>query len=84
MVFSVYVVECADGTFYVGCTNNLDLRLIQHNTSKLGAHYTKIRRPVVLKYSESFKTLSEARSRESEIKKLPRQKKKNLWIVTSN
>ncbi len=71
----VYILECADKTLYVGCTNNLEKRLKQHNKSKQGAHYTKIRRPVVLKYSEEFKTLGEARTREAEIKKLPRNKK---------
>ena len=32
--YSVYILECADGTFYVGCTNNLERRLKQHNESK--------------------------------------------------
>jgi len=78
MVFYVYILECADGSFYVGCTNNLVKRLKQHNESKWGAHYTKIRRPVVLKYSEEFETLKEARRRESEIKGWRREKKLNL------
>ena len=47
----------------------------QHNDSKWGAHYTKIRRPVVLKYSEKYKTLIEARRREKEIKGWVRRKK---------
>lgn len=68
MPYSVYIIECADKSFYIGCTNNLERRLKQHNNSKWGAHYTKIRRPVTLKYSEEFKTLKEARRRESEIK----------------
>jgi putative endonuclease len=74
-MYSVYILECADKTLYVGCTNNLPKRLMQHNTSKSGAHYTKIRRPVVLKYSENFKTLKEARSREAEIKRWTRKEK---------
>ncbi len=71
----VYIVECADKSFYVGCTNNLEKRLKQHNDSKWGARYTKIRRPVILKYSEGYKTLREARKRESEIKGWRREKK---------
>ena len=67
-MFTVYILECADKTLYVGCTNDLEKRLHQHNYSKSGAHYTKIRRPVVLKYKESFGTLLEARGREAEIK----------------
>jgi putative endonuclease len=76
----VYILECADNTLYVGCTNNLDKRLVQHNTSKSGAHYTKIRRPVVLKYSEEYETLTAARAREAEIKRLSRQEK--LTLIT--
>ena len=42
MVFYVYIVECADKSFYVGCTNDLEKRLKQHNESKWGAHYTDL------------------------------------------
>lgn len=79
MSFYVYIVECADKTYYVGCTNGLERRLKQHNDSKRGAHYTKIRRPVSLKYSEEFNTLKEARHREAEIKDWKRKKKEKLW-----
>lgn len=71
----VYILECADKTLYVGCTNNLEKRLKEHNNSKGGAHYTKIRRPVILKYSEQFPTLAQARIREAALKRLPRDKK---------
>jgi len=74
-MFFTYILECSDGTYYVGSTNDLEKRLNQHNTSKSGAHYTKIRRPVILKYKETFPTLKEARQREYEIKKLRREKK---------
>ena len=74
----VYVLRCADDTLYVGCTNNLKKRLEQHNNSKSGAHYTKIRRPVKLMYSEEFKNLTDARSREVEIKSWRREKKLDL------
>lgn len=73
--FFIYILECADGSFYVGSTNDLDRRIKQHNESKSGAHYTKIRRPVTLKYSESFDTLTNARRREAEIKGWTRSKK---------
>ena len=74
-MFFIYVLKCADKSFYVGCTNNLEKRLKQHNDSKWGAHYTKIRRPVSLKYCESYKTLKEARQREAEIKSWRKEKK---------
>lgn len=79
MAFFVYILKCSDGTYYTGCTNNLERRIRQHNNSKKGAHYTKIRRPVSLKYSEIFTTLLEARRREAEIKKYPRNKKLELF-----
>ena len=78
-MYFVYILECTDKSLYVGCTNNLERRLKQHNNSKWGAHYTKIRRPVILKYSENFPTLKEARKRESEIKGLRREKKLGLF-----
>lgn len=71
----VYILKCADDTLYVGSTNDLAKRVAQHNTAKAGAHYTKIRRPVVLVYSEVVKTLIKARRREAEIKNWNREKK---------
>ncbi|OGY61194.1 MAG: hypothetical protein A3F99_01550, partial [Candidatus Colwellbacteria bacterium RIFCSPLOWO2_12_FULL_43_11] len=81
MMYYVYILECSDNSLYVGCTNNLKRRLDQHNKSKFGAHYTKIRRPVILKYSESYKTLREARKREGEVKGWRREKK--LILINS-
>ncbi|MEK9131740.1 MAG: GIY-YIG nuclease family protein [Patescibacteria group bacterium] len=81
-MYFTYILRCADNTLYVGCTNNLPRRLHQHNNSKRGAHYTKIRRPVTLKYKEEFATLKEARSREREIKSWTRQKKLNLITLS--
>lgn len=74
----VYILECSDKSLYVGCTNNLEERVKQHNGLKKGAHYTKMRRPVVLKYSEKFDNLKEAREREAEIKGWRREKKFEL------
>ncbi len=77
-MFHVYILECADKTLYVGATNDLPKRLHAHNYLKSGAHYTKIRRPVTLKYSERFRTLAKARAREAEVKKLKRSDKLKL------
>ncbi|MEN9524422.1 MAG: hypothetical protein RL536_491 [Candidatus Parcubacteria bacterium] len=77
-MFFVYILKCNDDTLYVGCTNNLERRIYQHNNSKFGAHYTKLRRPVSLLYSETFNTLKEARRREIEIKGWKREKKHRL------
>jgi putative endonuclease len=77
-MYFVYILECSDKTLYVGSTNNLEKRLREHNELKSGAHYTKIRRPVLLKYKEELPSLSDARKREAEIKKWSRQKKLDL------
>ncbi len=74
----VYILKCADGSLYVGCTNDLARRLHEHNHSPRGARYTKQRRPVVLIYGEKFSTLRAARRREHEIKTWPRAKKLKL------
>jgi len=78
MSHTTYILQCSDTTLYVGCTNNLEKRVHQHNNSKKGAHYTKIRRPVLLLYSEKFSSLSEARKREAEIKRMTRGKKLSI------
>jgi putative endonuclease len=78
----VYVLECADGTLYVGCTNNLERRVLQHNFSKKGARYTKNRRPVKLVYSEQVESLAAGRKREAEIKRFSRAQKLALVKTT--
>ncbi|OGI77087.1 hypothetical protein A3C57_02700 [Candidatus Nomurabacteria bacterium RIFCSPHIGHO2_02_FULL_33_12] len=75
MPYFTYILECKDKTLYVGSTNDLEKRLHEHNNLKSGAHYTKIRRPVFLKYMEKFETYKDARSREHELKKLERWRK---------
>jgi putative endonuclease len=70
----VYIVKCADGTYYTGYTNDLKRRIKQHNAGE-GAKYTKGRRPVELVHSEQFETKSEAMKREYKIKQLKRQSK---------
>lgn len=77
-MFYVYILKCVDESLYVGCTNNLERRFFEHNNSKHGAHYTKIRRPVELIYTEHYETLKEARGRESELKGWRREKKIKL------
>ena len=76
-------MECADKTLYVGCTNNLEKRLKEHNESKSGAHYTKIRRPAELKYFERFRSYAKARAREAEIKRWSRKRKLEFLNMNS-
>lgn len=70
-----YILRCSDDSLYTGSTNDLTKRLHEHNNLKSWAHYTKIRRPVELVYTESFETMSEARKREYAIKQLTRKEK---------
>ncbi len=77
----IYILSCSDNTLYTGSTNDLTKRIHQHNNAKNGAHYTKIRRPVTLTYSEQVDTLSEARAREAEIKRMSKSQK--LLLINS-
>lgn len=72
-----YILECADGTFYCGWTNDLEQRIKAHNEGK-GAKYTRPRRPVKLIYFETFDTKEEAMKREYRIKQLTRAQKEKL------
>ncbi len=81
-MYFVYILECSDKTLYVGSTKDIEKRLHQHNNLKGGAHYTKIRRPVVLKYQEKCVSFSAMRKREGELKRLTRDKK--LELISSN
>ena len=73
----VYILECNDGTLYTGWTNDIDKRFKAHNDGK-GAKYTKGRRPLKLVYLEELETKSEALKRENEIKKMTKDKKRQL------
>ena len=72
-----YIVECADGSYYCGYTNDLKKRIKTHNEGK-GAKYTRARLPVKLRYFEEFETKEEAMSREYHLKKLSHAQKKKL------
>ncbi len=75
----VYILQCADSSLYTGVTTDTERRVIEHNQSdRLGAKYTRCRRPVSLVYRESCKNRSVACQREAAIKKLPRQTKMKL------
>ena len=77
MNWQVYILQCSDGSLYTGITNNLELRVITHNSGR-GAKYTKNRLPVRVVYKEYTKDKSTSLKRELEIKKLSRQAKKEL------
>ena len=73
----LYILECSDGTFYTGITNDMDRRFSQHNAGT-AARYTRGRRPVRLRYCEPYTTRSQALVREAAIKQLTRAAKHRL------
>ena len=81
-MYYLYILKCADKTLYTGITTDLKRRIVEHNSSKLGAKYTSSRRPVKLVYSRKFKNRSTASKEEARIKKLKRDKK--LTLINSS
>jgi putative endonuclease len=77
-MYFVYILKCADKTLYTGICVDLKKRLNEHNTSNLGAKYTRSRRPVKLVYSKKYRNRSTASKAEVQIKKLARQDKLKL------
>jgi putative endonuclease len=76
----MYILECYDGSFYVGSTHDLDLRLAQHQAGE-GANYTKKLLPVRLIYYEVFARIDEAFYREKQVQGWSRRKK--LALINS-
>ena len=77
----MYLLECADGSFYTGSTRDLRLRLEQHKTGE-GARHTGARLPVKLVYYETFTRIDEAFAREKQVQGWSRAKK--IALITGN
>ena len=75
--YIVYILRCHDGSLYTGWTNNLEIRLVEHNAGK-ASKYTRSKLPVKLVFQEEVASKSEALKREIAIKKLQRQQKESL------
>ncbi len=73
----VYILRCADGTYYIGLTEDLKGRENAHNNGR-GSKYTFLRRPVQLVYSEGCDSLEKAIGRERQLKRWSHTKKKAL------
>ena len=73
----VYILECADGTYYTGWTTDLYRRVAIHNAGR-GSRYTRLRRPVKLIYWEEHPDRSSAQRRELAVKRLPRARRMAL------
>ena len=76
-VHYVYVLECADDTYYTGYTTDVERRVAEHDAGE-GAKYTRGRTPVELVHVEEYDTRSAAMSREHGIKSLSRREKERL------
>ncbi|GAA5106033.1 hypothetical protein GCM10023339_02540 [Alloalcanivorax gelatiniphagus] len=72
-----YIVECADGSYYVGSTWDLERRISEHNEG-LGAAYTKRRRPVRLVWAADFERVDEAYAYEKRLQGWRRDKRRAL------
>ena len=74
-LFYVYIVQCADNSFYIGVTSNLNKRIDEHNCGLNSTSYTFSRRPVILKWFETFSKAEEVFKVEKQLKGWSRKKK---------
>lgn len=77
MDFYLYILRCADGSYYTGHTDDLEKRLAEHQAGLLPG-YTHERRPVSLVYSATFQTREDALAAEFQVKRWSRRKKEAL------
>ena len=75
--YYVYILLCADGSYYTGYSNNPSNRLIEHSKGR-GARYTRMHKPNGIAYLQSLKTRSAAMKRERQIKTFTHEQKRNL------
>ncbi len=73
----MYILECSDGSYYTGSTQNIELRLAQHQNGQ-GAKHTRTRLPVKLVFLEAFSRIDEAYFREKQVQGWSRKKKQAL------
>ena len=78
MPYHVYLLLCADGTYYTGYTGDLSRRLKQHQSGAIPRSYTKSRLPVKLVWAGEFDTKEEARDHEKKIKRWKAERKETL------
>jgi putative endonuclease len=79
-VWSLYILQCRDGSLYTGVTIDVDRRLREHQQGT-ASRYTRTRRPLVLVYREECGSRSQALSRECAVKALNRQRKNELILA---
>ena len=72
-----YLLECSDGTYYVGSTVDLERRVAQHNVGE-GAAYTRHRRPVRVVWAAEFDRVDQAFAFEKQVQGWSRRKRQAL------
>ena len=77
MSFWVYLLRCADHSYYTGHTDNLEKRIVEHQTGEIEG-YTSTRLPVTLVFADEFPTREEALARERQVKGWSRKKKEAM------
>ena len=81
--YYVYILKCSDNSYYTGVTNNLEKRIVEHNSGHNSQSYTFKRRPVELVYYEVFQNINDSIAFEKQIKGWSRRKKEavisNEW-----
>jgi predicted GIY-YIG superfamily endonuclease len=75
--FFIYMLECNDGSYYIGHTDDIDRRISEHNNGQISG-YTKNRLPIKVVYTQDFATRDEAINAEQQIKGWSRKKKHAL------
>ncbi|EGW23107.1 GIY-YIG nuclease family protein [Methylobacter tundripaludum] len=87
MAFWVYILRCADSSYYTGHTDNLEKRIHEHHLGAITSCYTFKRRPLQLAFSQDFPTRIEALTSERQIKGWSRKKKEAMmrgdWVEVS-
>lgn len=76
--YYVYIALCFDNSYYIGVTNNIEKRLEEHNYGIDSNCYTYNRRPIKIVFFEDFIDVSEAITREKQLKGWSRKKKEAL------
>lgn len=78
MAFFVYILRCADGSYYTGHSDNLERRIHEHHDGAINSCYTFKRRPLQLAFSQDFPSREEALAAEQQIKGWSRKKKEAM------
>ncbi|GHB55077.1 GIY-YIG nuclease family protein [Persicitalea jodogahamensis] len=76
--YFVYILKCADDSYYTGVTNDLDRRLIEHQSGHNPDSYTHSRRPVEIVFNREFKYIDQAIAFEKQVKGWSRKKKEAI------